>query len=459
MPDWLDDILEGATKYAPLLKTGIAAASTYASYQDQKEKNKLQQAAYDDYMRQVDAAGQQARAAIDINYTPMVVSGVPQTKADVTDFTAVAARGGLMNLPNRQRKRYLTGTGKEDIEVMEIDDIEPTPFDLQQETGIDLTGEQVQYDQGSSRQNAAMIWGNMGPGDKEPYNFDFEIFFDSGDWMDMIKSQAPVQGDMQMASDPGMGEGPFMMDEYLKAIKDGSFTGEYEDYIDQIDRSPADYMGAAGGIAGLRHGGRPGYANSNIDEFVTADTEGVVSKIPSQQDDGTEGWGEADLMGTSDYFVPPLKNEPTSLEEVIEIAKRVPVPGNPYFIWETMKKAGATFAEAIEIVKNQFGGEEVIEESEGIERFKKGGRIKKAPGGIMNLGGLEKDYRTTGGFVPIGAYEKKDDVPARLSKNEFVMTADAVRAAGGGSINKGAQLMYDTMKNLEARPQAQRMTA
>ena len=86
-------------------------------------------------------------------------------------------------------------------------------------------------------------------------------------------------------------------------------------------------------------------------------------------------------------------------------------------------------------------------------------RVRKAPGGIMNLGGLEKDYRTTGGFVPIGAYEKKDDVPARLSKNEFVMTADAVRAAGGGSINKGAQLMYDTMKHLEAQPQAQRMTA
>ena len=77
----------------------------------------------------------------------------------------------------------------------------------------------------------------------------------------------------------------------------------------------------------------------------------------------------------------------------------------------------------------------------------------------MDLGGLEKDYRTTGGFVPIGGREKADDVPARLSKNEFVMTADAVRAACGGSINKGAQLMYDTMKNLEARPQAQRMTA
>ncbi len=80
-----------------------------------------------------------------------------------------------------------------------------------------------------------------------------------------------------------------------------------------------------------------------------------------------------------------------------------------------------------------------------------GGRIRKAPGGLMNLGGLEKDYRTTGGFVPIGKKEKADDVPARLSKNEFVMTADAVRAAGGGNINKGAQKMYNTMKQLEGK--------
>jgi hypothetical protein len=89
----------------------------------------------------------------------------------------------------------------------------------------------------------------------------------------------------------------------------------------------------------------------------------------------------------------------------------------------------------------------------------KGGRIKKANGGIMDLGGLEKDYRFSGGFVPIGEYEKKDDVPARLSKNEFVFTADAVRAAGGGSINKGAKRMYNVMKNLEAKPEAKRMTA
>jgi len=77
-----------------------------------------------------------------------------------------------------------------------------------------------------------------------------------------------------------------------------------------------------------------------------------------------------------------------------------------------------------------------------------------ANGGLMGLkmGGMpmEMDYRQ-GGFIPVGSKERADDVPARLSKNEFVMTADAVRAAGGGSVNKGAQRMYELMNNLEAR--------
>jgi len=77
------------------------------------------------------------------------------------------------------------------------------------------------------------------------------------------------------------------------------------------------------------------------------------------------------------------------------------------------------------------------------------------------LGGLpiEADMRYTGGFMPYGAKEKADDVPARLSKNEFVFTADAVRAAGGGSVQKGAQKMYNTMKQLESKPEAKGMTA
>jgi hypothetical protein len=73
-----------------------------------------------------------------------------------------------------------------------------------------------------------------------------------------------------------------------------------------------------------------------------------------------------------------------------------------------------------------------------------------AEGGLMNLGGMEKDYRAEGGFVPIGKREKADDVPARLSVNEFVFTADAVRNAGGGDIDKGAEVMENLMDHLEA---------
>jgi hypothetical protein len=75
-------------------------------------------------------------------------------------------------------------------------------------------------------------------------------------------------------------------------------------------------------------------------------------------------------------------------------------------------------------------------------------RTMAAKGGMMDMGGMEMDLRG-GGFVPMGREEKADDVPARLSKNEFVFTADAVRAAGGGSIDKGADKMYATMKALE----------
>ena len=79
-----------------------------------------------------------------------------------------------------------------------------------------------------------------------------------------------------------------------------------------------------------------------------------------------------------------------------------------------------------------------------------GVRVKAEEGGLMDLGGMEKDYRAEGGFVAIGKKEKADDVPARLSVNEFVFTADAVRNAGGGDIDKGAEVMENLMKNLEA---------
>ena len=69
---------------------------------------------------------------------------------------------------------------------------------------------------------------------------------------------------------------------------------------------------------------------------------------------------------------------------------------------------------------------------------------------LLDMDGKEMDLRDEGGFVPLGRMERADDVPARLSKNEFVFTADAVRNAGEGDVDKGAEVMYNMMKNLEA---------
>ena len=90
-----------------------------------------------------------------------------------------------------------------------------------------------------------------------------------------------------------------------------------------------------------------------------------------------------------------------------------------------------------------MGTDEKVNMAAGIE----GLPVRQNKAGVKEL-----DLRETGGFIqPVGIKEKADDIPAMLSNNEFVFTADAVRAAGGGDVDKGAQLMYDTMKKLESK--------
>jgi len=84
--------------------------------------------------------------------------------------------------------------------------------------------------------------------------------------------------------------------------------------------------------------------------------------------------------------------------------------------------------------------------------FRSVGGISNIPTGKMrknNAGVVERDYRDEGGFVPVGIKERADDVPAMLSKNEFVMTADAVRGIGNGSVEEGSKKLYNTMKQAE----------
>ena len=265
---------------------------------------------------------------------------------------------------------------------------------------------------------------------------------------------------------------------------------------DEADRLMSKYM-ATGGIAGLRHGGRIGYESGSEPGYTFED----FKKEKRQVD---QFMGEEQLKKLYEKMMREKKiaEEKTWAaqggrigyrlgDEVVEdretMAESITLPdGGEEVVTDSMTEIEGQTAGggergwqaqmlAEDLAQEQYGkGFYDLSEDKQYEIYTialdmidsggnaKGGlpkRVRKAPGGIMNLGGLEKDYRTTGGFVPIGGREKADDVPARLSKNEFVMTADAVRAAGGGSINKGAQLMYDTMKNLEAQPQAQRMTA
>jgi len=112
----------------------------------------------------------------------------------------------------------------------------------------------------------------------------------------------------------------------------------------------------------------------------------------------------------------------------------------------------------------EFVANNSAEYTAGLGGYAEGGKVdpsknaEKAAGieGLplrQNQAGVkELDLRKTGGFIqPVGIKEKADDIPAMLSNNEFVMTADAVKGAGGGDVRKGAQRMYDTMKRLEKR--------
>ena len=416
----LSGIVEWAQdNWKDLAKVGGSAAKSYIDYKDQKRRNEVEQAAYNEYLKQVEAAGQEAQAAVDLNLMPMAITNVPTTKADVSDFTAVAARGGLMNLPTRHRKRYAIGTDEEDIEIMEPESL--GDHELRMEEGVNI-GEMAAFpDTGNDVMNAKNVW-HSGAINQEDY-IDFNEFFQSGDWL-MHISQEKVQGDKKIASSP---------DDFMT-------TDEMQIPQEEIMSMIGAQQAAQGGIIGLRHGGRARYADP---DWIVKKSDVEEEQVPRMAQPATRE--ELDIYNNIDTLTKVVITAPDGTMVPISQEDWMRIQNGEITKEEVLANAG--YESNFEII--EFGNA-------------KGGlpkRVRKAPGGIMNLGGLEKDYRTTGGFVPIGAYEKKDDVPARLSKNEFVMTADAVRAAGGGSINKGAQRMYDTMKHLEAQPQAKRMTA
>ena len=219
----------------------------------------------------------------------------------------------------------------------------------------------------------------------------------------------------------------------------------------QVQRAKNYYSGAGDAGAGLdfmpqkkyvmqnfyaADGGRAGYANGMLveeddeEEYIRSGA-GMSRRQPKTflNMGGGAGQAQAEQMLMMEYVKYKNKGGDMSFEQFVKAVMQA-----------SQQPEGAG-----------------MEQPQPVAMAANGGRIGKQEGGIMeaeesemiDMGGMEKDYRNEGGFVAMGGKERADDVPARLSKNEFVFTADAVRNAGGGDIDKGAEVMENLMNNLE----------
>jgi len=208
---------------------------------------------------------------------------------------------------------------------------------------------------------------------------------------------------------------------------------EIEDMLNELDRE----------LNKKADGGRIGFFEGSDDpsdpKFSPQKRKGIISINP-MQDDTDELLTGGGIGGILSPFTRAEKS----------------------FLFKTLAKQGGsdrtfTMPQLYKIFKNpgKFKKDEsALKAFLKVKGFKEGGRIGYMMGSEVpvrkNQGGItELDYRNTGGFVPVGIKEKADDVPAMLSKNEFVMTADAVRGIGNGDVETGAQKLYNIMKQAE----------
>ena len=411
--DFFTETLPSAYKeYKGIVDTATSVGKAYLDYKDAKRRNELEEAAYSDYMAAAEAAGQEAQAAIDLNLTPMTVANLPTKKADVTSFTKATGvkDGGIMRLKD--------GTPDPNPGITALRKVRPDVVAKMGLAGGGGPGIEA------LRKKAPEVVKRMGFNEgmnEEMQKENMEMAFYSTGRGDRADA-------MQIWSQMGTPDKSIFDFEFELFFQDGGWRDMIKGDLEETETDvmtasyePGKYsdedMEAYENYKYEMNEQRPGMPIMEIDEFLRFDKSSVSAPDPKSE------LNDLALMLYGKTLDLLTEEQLEDLKDMMMNNKQMP------------------------------------KQDTGIMQAAKGGRVKRAGGGIMDMGGMEKDYRFSGGFVPIGEYERKDDVPARLSKNEFVFTADAVRAAGGGSIQKGAKRMYDTMKNLEAKPQAKGMMA
>jgi hypothetical protein len=250
-----------------------------------------------------------------------------------------------------------------------------------------------------------------------------------------------------------------------------------QDYAAQVQRARNFYSGQGDGGAGLNFmpqkkyvmsnfyaadGGRAGYAGGTLvdeddeEEFNRSNAGRSRRLNPAFLNmGGSAGQAQAEQMLMMEYVKYKNKGGDLSFEQFVKaiMQQQAPEGAGMEQPQPVMMAAGGPVPDStVPGYTTPAGYNKFDYRSGGVPvrvGAQEGGIMEDETSELIDMGGMEKDFRNEGGFVAMGGKERADDVPARLSKNEFVFTADAVRNAGGGDIDAGAEVMENLMNNLE----------
>ena len=275
----------------------------------------------------------------------------------------------------------------------------------------------------------------------------------------------PEQAEEELARDPS----PYL-ERYYRNLNPPTADTNSEQYEKQV----RDFVAA--NTSEYAVGGRVGFANGEEvigDEVIEQRGLPTLKTMPEFKGDEVKPAG---IMMAEGPVLPPDPTQPVNpfgpkpgdfgIEEDIPIKMASDDTNERVLeaLFEKYLEMGLSPKDAAEKAREEFErmGMRGIEETRKIAAI--GGKMDTASENAMQAAGIEGlpirqnpkgvkelDLRDSGGFIPpVGIKEKEDDIPAMLSNNEFVFTADAVRGMGEGDVDLGAQRMYDMMKKLEA---------